>query len=148
MRYQDSGEVHKDFHLATNRTIDYIMTRYDEEFLSQLCRRTAQDVYRDIHSHLISGDSEALLEHLAYYTEREAGQFAIERAGDRVVFHMESCPMHRQIIDRGQVVSPHMGRFLELLYGYWADRTPFTITVENYHGVSYDLCIRRNHAVQ
>ena len=148
MRYQDSGEVHKDFHLATNRTIDYIMARYDEEFLSQLCRRTAQDVYRDIHSHLIAGDSEALLEHLAYYTGREEGKYTIERTEDSVVFHMASCPMHRQIIDRGQQVSPYMGRFLELLYGHWADRTPFTITVENYHGISYDLCIRRNHAVQ
>jgi hypothetical protein len=146
MRYHDSGEVHKDFHLATNRTIDYIMARYDREFLSQLCRRTAQDVYRDIHTHLKNGDSDALLEHLTYYTERESGRFTIEHITDGFVFHMEKCPMTSHIVERGQTLSAHMETFLNLLYHHWAEQTPFSINVENYQGTSYDLCVRRNHA--
>ena len=87
MRYFDSGEVHKDFHLATNRTIDFIMDRSDREFLSHLCRRTAQDVYRDIHTRLKNGESNALLERLSYYTAREKGKFSVEQVEDRFVWH-------------------------------------------------------------
>ncbi len=145
MRYHDSGEVHKDFHLATNRTIDFIMARYDREFLSQLCQRTAQDVYRDIHTRLKNGESNALLEHLSYYTAREEGKFSVEQVEDGFVWHMHRCPMTSHIVERGQTLSPHMETFLCLLYYHWADQSPFSITVENYQGTSYDLCIRRRH---
>ncbi len=146
MRYRDSGEVHKDFHLATNRTIDFIMARYDREFLSQLCRRTAQDVYRNIHTRLKNGEAEALLEHLSYYTEREQGLFTVEQTPDGFVMHMQRCPMTSHIVERGQTLSLHMETFLSLLYHHWAEHSPFSITVENYKGISYDLCIRRKHA--
>lgn len=32
MRYADKGEVHKDFHLATNATIDFVLSEYGKDF--------------------------------------------------------------------------------------------------------------------
>ena len=41
MRYQDTGEVHKDFHLATNTTIHYILKTYGMETLREVFKNTA-----------------------------------------------------------------------------------------------------------
>lgn len=146
MRYIDSGELHKDFHLATNKTIDYIMKTYDQEFLAELCRRTAQDVYQDIYYNLKKGNSEPFLEHLSYYTDREGGKYTIERKKGEILFHMNACPMIQHITSSGQSVSPYMQKFFELLLYYWSQETPFSITLHNYHDSEYSICIGGPHA--
>ncbi len=77
MRYMDKGEVHKDFHLATNETINFVLSEYGKEFLAELFRRTAQNVYRDIYSNLLKGNYQPLLEHWKYYYTREDGVFNV-----------------------------------------------------------------------
>lgn len=148
MRYHDSGELHKDFHLATNRTVEYIAVHHGQAMLQELCRRTACDVYRDIHEGLRLGDPGRLLEHLAFYTGREGGRYLCEEIGDGWIFHMLDCPMHRQIIDRGQQVSPYLFDFLSHLYRSWSEDTPFVITVERYSGTAYDIRIGRRDAAE
>ena len=46
MRYRDTGNVHKDFQLATEATIRYALESYGPDFLSELFARTAQLIER------------------------------------------------------------------------------------------------------
>ena len=56
MRYKETGELHMDFHRTTNGTIAYLREQYGQDFLDEVFRRTAHDVYRAIHQDLRRGD--------------------------------------------------------------------------------------------
>ncbi len=153
MRYHDTGEVHKDFHLATNQSIEYIMRTYGQEFLAELCRRTAQLIYRDIYRSLQQGDSAPLLEHLEYYLGREGGEYQVIRngeSGDGVTeISVVKCPMLSHIVERGNGITTHMSEFLSGLYGSWGESTPFSLTVEyRPPETGYTITLRRRHAAE
>ena len=71
MRYRETGNVHKDFHLSMNTSIKYVLRNYGMETLRELFRRTAQLVYREIYADLRGGNFSSLLEHWRYFYDRE-----------------------------------------------------------------------------
>ncbi len=147
MRYCDIGELHKDFHLGTNTTIDFIMDQYDSGFLLELCRRTAQIVYKDIYQQLQQGNSAVLIEHLQYYLDGEGGVFDIKTVQDEISVNVSKCPMLSHITSNGETLSPNIGDFLSDFYGSWGENTPFIISVDyTYPEESYCIYIRRYYA--
>ncbi len=148
MRYRDTGELHKDFHLATDRTVTYVMDHYGEEFLRELCRRTSQYIYRDIYEHMKAGDLSALAEHWEYYYAREQGEFTLEHTGDVIELKVSRCPAAEHIISKAGKLSPHYYDFNALLVEYWCDGTPFKGTFDVRGDMSYSVTIRRDHAAQ
>jgi len=148
VRYKDTGEIHKDFHLAVDRTITYIMEHYGEQFLIDLCKRTSQQVYQDIYRHLKEGDLCALAEHWQYYYTREGGEFTLTQDNDQLVLTVTKCPAAEHIIKIKGSLSPYYHRFDELLVGSWCEHTPFVSTFTVHNPVSYTITVRRNHASQ
>ncbi len=144
MRYKHTGNVHKDFHLAGEATIRYVLDTYGGSFLEELFRRTAQKVYRDIYGSLVAGDYEPLLEHWAYYYERESGDFRIERLGNGADFHVLDCPALRHVEERNGRVDDSFRLQFELLAAGFAEGTPFAVTVEATGPRSYTMSIRRS----
>jgi hypothetical protein len=130
VRYKDTGNVHKDFHLATQTTIDYVLAAHGIGFLRELFSRTAREVYRDIRGHLERGDASALAEHTAYYIEREGGALTIERQGDDIVIEIRDCPAVRHVDERGTSASVDFCLQTALMNEAWAKDTPFEITTE------------------
>ena len=55
LRYQSTGELHKDFHSSTNMTLDYIAGKYGVDALKMILRRTGKNVYKSIHDKLARG---------------------------------------------------------------------------------------------
>lgn len=148
MRYRDTGELHKDFHLATDRTVSYVMEHYGEEFLRELCRRTSQDIYQDIYGHLKLGDLSALAEHWEYYYTREQGQFTLTWDDDVLELHVSRCPAAEHIIEKAGKLSSHYYLFAGLLVEYWCEGTPFAWSFEVEGDMSYRAVVRRKHAAQ
>lgn len=146
MRYRETGEVHKDFHLATNTTIQYVLRCYGEEFLRELFRRTAQKVYRDIYEHLRRGDYEPLLEHWSYFYTREGGRFTITCGTDEVVFHVQECPAARHLKERGVEVPDSFVLQTVLLNEAWSEGTPFDIETVILQTGEYRQIIRKKDA--
>jgi hypothetical protein len=131
MRYRSTGNVHKDFHLATNTTIAYVLDTYGIEFLEELFARTAQRVYRSIHEALVSGDPEPLIEHFYYYYEREGGLFRVDdmrTEGGGIDFVVLECPAVRHIVERTGKVDDRFYLQFELLAKGFSEGTPFAIT--------------------
>lgn len=44
LRYQESNELHRDFHGGTNLTVDYIAKKYGPNTLKMILRRTGRNV--------------------------------------------------------------------------------------------------------
>ncbi len=140
MRYRETGNVHKDFHLATDRTIKYILAEYGINFLKELFRRTAQRVYRVIYEALKSGNPEPWVEHMSYFFNREGGVFEIQRNNGNIIFKVTECPAVKHLKERG--ISPSVDFCLQtsLLNEAWAENTPFTIrTVVVGEGMCYQI---------
>jgi hypothetical protein len=151
MRYTDKGEIHKDFHLSTNATCDYVMNRYGSEFLAELARRTAQRVYLDIYQNMKRGSYQALVEHLCYYLDREGGVYTLSKTREGIVIRVTSCPMHEHILNRGKVVSEYLFSFLKEYYTSFGIGTDYQVLFDSYDPTGkYTISIERRdtHAAQ
>ena len=143
MRYVDSGNVHKDFHLATNTTIRYVLEHYGEEFLRELFRRTAQQVYRDIYEHLQQGDPRPLREHWEYYYTREGGEYSVTEQEGGFEFEVHDCPAVRHLKERGVEVTDSFYLQDVLLNDGWSQGTPFEIETEILGEGRYRMTVSR-----
>lgn len=141
MRYRDTGNLHKDFHLATHRTVDYVLSKYGEAFLRELFARTAQRVYYEIHQSLTDGDLEPLVEHWTYYHNREGSRFEVHRDGGEVRFVVTRCAAVEHLRDHG--IEPDERYFLHIRYlnDGFSQGTPFLITTEVHSNGSYTQTI-------
>ena len=76
LRYNEDGNVHLDFHGATNTTIEFIVGRYGIEAMHEIFRKVGRDVYQDIRRHLMAGDAEELVKHWRHFFEREDADYS------------------------------------------------------------------------
>ena len=130
MRYKETGRVHMDFHRTTNGTIRYLRENYGDEFLDEVLRRTAEDVYRSIHEDLKAGNPEQLIEHWSYYFDREGGGYEIKRDGDTVTMTVSKCPAIAYLGSRKNDVDQAFCRQTVAINEALADGTPFEIATE------------------
>ncbi len=144
MRYRDTGEVHKDFHLSTNTTIDFILSEYGMDFLKELFERTARRVYRDIYENLKKGNSKPLLEHWEYYYSREQGVFTVSEVKDGICFYVTDCPAVRHLKKRNIGITDNFYLQISLMNEAWSGDTPFNIETEIISEGEYKMTIRRS----
>ena len=130
MRYQETGEVHIDFHRSTNGTIAFMRDNYGQEFLDETFRRMARDVYRAIHDDLKNNNPEHLVEHWTYFFDREGGSYSLERGDDEIRFIVHKCPAVAYLQSRGIPVDPDFCRQTVVVNETLAEGTPYEITTE------------------
>jgi hypothetical protein len=143
MRYQETGEVHLDFHRSTNGTIAYLRGNYGREFLDETFRRMARDVYRAIHEDLKQGDPEHLVQHWTYFFDREGGQYTLERKDGEIRFIVHRCPAIAYLQGRGIPVDPDFCRQTVVVNETLAEGTPFEVITEVLGGGKCVQTIRR-----
>jgi len=143
MRYKETGQVHMDFHRTTNATIRYLRENYGVEFLDEVFRRTAHDVYRSIHEDLKAGDPEQLIEHWSYYLDREGGEYSIERDGDLITMTVTKCPAYAYLKEKGLEADEAFRRQTTVINAALAEDTPFEITTQDLGDGQYVQTIRR-----
>ena len=107
MRYKSTGEVHLDFHGATNTTISYIVEKFGESALKEIFNRVGKDVYQSIHNGLKNDDPSELIEHLEYYFNREQGEFELNVTDNKITVEVKKCPAVAHIQKLGLELSPH-----------------------------------------
>ena len=143
VRYRETGAVHLDFHRTTNGTIAYLRQRYGVEFLDEILRRTARDVYRAIRADLMAGNPEHLLEHWTYFLTREGGQFTVERSGTEIRVTVHRCPAAAYLRARGIPLDPAFRRQTTVLNEALGAGTPFEVTTEVIDDLRYIQTIRK-----
>jgi hypothetical protein len=143
MRYKDTGNVHKDFHLATYRTVSYILDNYDMTFLRELFKRTAQKVYKSIWEDLKKGDYSQLTEHWIHYYTRERGRFIIEDNKESYRFLVKECPAVSHLKKNGVEITDRVYLPTILLNEFWSQDTPFIIGTDILGEGKYEQIIQR-----
>ncbi len=130
MRYKEAGQVHMDFHRTTNGTIAYLRENYGQEFLDEVFKRTARDVYRSIRKDLLRGDPEQLVEHWTYFFDREGGDYTVERTDDEIKLTVHKCPAVAYLQSRAIELGPGFCRQTTVINAALAEGSPFEVTTE------------------
>ena len=130
LRYQEDGNIHLDFHGATNTTIDFIVSRFGVEVLNEIFARVGTDVYADIRAHLMAGNAEELARHWGYFFEREHGDFDIAANDDEIVLTVRHCPAYHHVRKIAPAVSKNFCDQTIRVNDALGAGTPFSISTE------------------
>ena len=85
LRYNDQGNVHMDFHGATNTTIDFIIKKYGIDTMNDIFKKVGNDVYADIKEHINAGNINMLAEHWQHFFDREGADYSISVKEDEII---------------------------------------------------------------
>lgn len=130
MRYEEDGNVHLDFHGATNTTIDFIVERFGVEAMDEIFRKVGRDVYASIRADLIAGDTRQLVRHWRHFFDREGGDYDIAIGEDAVVLTVRRCPAWHHVKALTGSVSPHFCDQTRRTNEAMAEGSPFAIDTE------------------
>ena len=130
MRYKETGELHKDFHVSMNATLEYVGSRYGRDALRNLFRDTAHKVYRSIYEKLQAGDWSELVEHWCYFMDREEADYSLEERDDAVVMTVRKCPAIAHLHKLGMTPSEFFCDQTVMLNEAWCEETPFEAETE------------------
>ena len=127
LRYQSTGEVHKDFHGLTCATLHYLIDCYGREAVVEVLKNTAQKVYKTMHEGLKNNDPEELAAYWKYYFERENGVFSIEKVEDEIRLIVEDCPALRHLVKLEQEPDPLMCECTDIFNDALTEGSPYVI---------------------
>lgn len=127
LRYNEGGNVHMDFHGATNTTIDFIVSRYGIEAMHEIFRKVGRDVYKDIRGHLMAGDALELVKHWRHFFERENADFDIAVGEEEIVLTVRRCPAWHHVKKISPGVSPFFCDQTIVTNRAMSDGTPFAV---------------------
>ncbi len=130
LRYQENGELHKDFHGTTNTTLNYIADNYGVEALKKILRKTGHDVYKSIREKLAKGDASELIEHLNWFFYREGAEFKLTVGENEIRFEVMECPAIRHLKKLGLPPSPHVCLQTTEVNAGMCEGTPWKSSVE------------------
>ncbi len=131
MRYQETGELHKDFHGATLMSANYIVENYGIEALREIMFNTGTEVYREINQRLKAGDSSELIGFKEYFLEREGGKFTMTKH-DNGLFELvvTECPMENHLKSLGMEINENFYLLNKFLNEALCHDTPFELSYE------------------
>lgn len=130
LRYHETGNIHLDFHGATNTTIDFIVANYGVAVLHEIFEKVGKDVYADIRAHLIAGDAQELVRHWRHFFERENADFDIAVEDDEIVLTVRRCPAYAHVQKIAPSVSPWFCDQTVKTNEAMAEGSPFEVATE------------------
>jgi hypothetical protein len=130
LRYAEDGEVHLDFHGATNTTIDFIIGKFGLEAMDEIFRKVGRDVYRSIHEDLIAGDTSQLVAHWRHFFTRENCDYDIAIGDDEIVLTVRHCTAWHHVAKLVGTPSSHFCDQTSRTNEAMAENSPFAIDTE------------------
>jgi hypothetical protein len=130
LRYAEDGNVHLDFHGATNTTIDFIVETFGVAAMDAIFAKVGHEVYASIREDLIAGDSGQLVRHWRHFYEREGAAFEIAMDADEIVMTVHRCTAWHHVKALVGEVSPHFCDQTIRTNEAMAEGAPFALTTE------------------
>ncbi len=131
MRYQETGELHKDFHGATLMSVNYIVKNYGVDALREILFHTGTAVYREINQRLKAGDTSELIGFKEYFLQREGGKFTMTKH-DNGLFELvvTECPMEKHLKSLGMAIDENFYLLNKFLNEALCHDTPYGLSYE------------------
>ena len=130
LRYNDQGNVHMDFHGATNTTIDFIIKKYGIEVMNDIFKKVGNDVYADIKEHINAGNINMLAKHWQHFFDREGADYSISVKEDEIILIVNKCTAYEHVRKLVGNVSPNFCDQTIKTNEAIAEGTPYKITTE------------------
>lgn len=130
LRYAETGEVHLDFHGATNTTIDFIIGKFGLAAMDDIFRKVGKDVYRSIHEDLVAGDTGQLVRHWRHFFDREDCDYDIAVGDDEIVLTVRRCTAWHHVAKLVGTPSSHFCDQTSRTNEGLVDGSPFAIDTE------------------
>ena len=143
LRYRDKGNVHMDFHGATNTTINFIIEKYGIETMNDIFKKVGNDVYADIKKHIQSGNINMLAEHWQHFFDREGADFSISIKENEIILTVKKCTAYEHVKKLvGKVSSNFCDQTIKINEAI-AEGTPYEIKTEILGEASCKQIIRK-----
>lgn len=130
LRYAEGGNVHLDFHGATNTTIDFIIEHFGRDAMDQIFAKVGCEVYASIRRDLEAGDTRQLVAHWRHFFERENADYDIAIGAEEIVLTVRRCTAWHHVRALTGSVSPHFCDQTSRVNEAMAEATPFRIDTE------------------
>jgi len=143
MRYQCTGEVHRDFHASVLDGVNYLVDNFGEAAARKVLAKTAKDVYRTMHEALVAGDKSELLDWWRYYLDREGGGYTLEETSDGATLTVSACPAQKHLAKRGISGGKRTCWATRVLNDALCEDSPFEIVLEETGDASCRQILRK-----
>ncbi|KQU95666.1 hypothetical protein [Devosia sp. Root105] len=130
LRYAETGEVHLDFHGATDTTIEFIIGKFGLAAMDDIFRKVGKDVYRSIHEDLVAGDTGQLVRHWQHFFDRENCDYDIAVGDDEIVLTVRHCTAWHHVAKLVGTPSAHFCDQTSRTNEGMAEGSPFAIDTE------------------
>jgi hypothetical protein len=130
LRYAEDGEVHLDFHGATNTTIDFIIGKFGLAAMDKIFRKVGKDVYQSIHADLVAGDTGQLVRHWRHFFTREDCDYDIAVGDEEIVLTVRHCTAWHHVAKLVGTPSAHFCDQTSRTNEALADGSPYAIDTE------------------
>ena len=130
LRYNDGGNVHMDFHGATNTTIEFIINKYGIDTMNDIFKKVGKDVYKDIKDHIKKGNIKMLAKHWQHFFDREKADYSISINEDEIILTVHRCAAYEHVKKLVGNVSSHFCDQTIKTNEALADNTPYEIKTE------------------
>jgi hypothetical protein len=127
LRYAEEGEVHLDFHGATNTTVDFIIGKFGLAAMDEIFRKVGKDVYRSIHEDLVAGDTRQLVAHWRHFFTRENCDYDVEVGEEEIVLTVRRCTAWHHVAKLVGTPSDHFCDQTSRTNEAMAEGSPFAI---------------------
>jgi len=126
----DNKYLHKDFHIALNLLMTYLLDHFGEEALINYLKQFARAYYKPLNQKLKSGDKEILVSYFRDIYKAEEWPVNITIHANSVEITQDACPAIRHIVQNGNKPCPHYRETYNTVYNTICENTPFEYDLE------------------
>ena len=130
LRYNDGGNVHMDFHGATNTTIEFIINKYGIDTMNDIFKKVGNNVYKDIKDHIKKGNIKMLAKHWQHFFDRENADYNISINDEEIILTVNRCTAYEHVRKLVGNVSPNFCDQTIKTNEALAENTPYEIKTE------------------
>lgn len=105
-RAADNQYLHKDFHAALNRGIEYLHRTFGEDAVRDYLRGFAVTWYQPLRTALLKRGLDAIQEHIQTMYDLEEAEVSFEKTDDELIVRIPRCPAVTHIHALGDEVTP------------------------------------------
>jgi hypothetical protein len=128
----DNVYLHKDFHGALSRGIDYLETRFGEEAVREYLRRFTLAYYAPVIEQIRERGLSALQEHFEKIYASEGGEVEFTRTGDELILRVAASPAVMHMREHGYPVARLFVETVKTVNETLCEGTPFTAELLEY----------------
>ena len=132
-RASDNKYLHKDFHIALNYGIDYLLKKYGENAVRDYLRQFTKSYYAPLTEAINRIGLKAIKEHYEKIYKSEDAVFDIHYTDDELSIHLSSSPAVTYIKEKGHHLSKLYGETVKTVMTVLCENSPYMVEILQYN---------------